>query len=44
MLAVAEEGDPWPYALFDEERDKPYLTGTVDTRPDPPTLPRSETP
>jgi acyl dehydratase len=32
VLAVAEEGDPRPYALFDEEREKPYLTGTVDTR------------
>ncbi len=41
VLAVGDEPDPWPYALFDEERDKPYLTGTVDTRPD---APRSETP
>jgi hypothetical protein len=35
VLAVAgdgTDGDPRPYALFDEERDKPYLTGTVDTR------------
>jgi hypothetical protein len=32
VLAVADQGDPRPYALFDEERDKPYLTGTVDTR------------
>jgi hypothetical protein len=38
VLAVAADGadgadgEPWTYALFDEERDKPYLTGTVDTR------------
>lgn len=35
VLAVAGDDtdrDPRPYALFDEERDKPYLTGTVDTR------------
>ncbi|MDT7746197.1 MAG: hypothetical protein QOE59_5275 [Actinomycetota bacterium] len=32
VLSVGDSGDPRPYALFDEERDKPYLTGTVDTR------------
>lgn len=37
VLAVGKEEQPWPYALFDEELDKPYLTGTVDT--DPPEAP-----
>jgi acyl dehydratase len=32
VLTVAEDDQPWPYALFDDAMDKPYLTGTVDTR------------